>query len=90
MIFKNKKEIFLIDPAIHAVEQGYFKNLTKVLNYSVSYHFPALNGMQTLLNREKETAIAALVVLGSYASVYEKLLWQDIFRSWLKIKLNSP
>ena len=85
---KEKKEIFLIDPAVKEIEQGLFKDLLKTSNYPISVHFPALKGMQTILSREKQVNIAALIILGSYTSVYDNLDWQDEFKAWLTQKLN--
>jgi GMP synthase-like glutamine amidotransferase len=81
------REIFCIDPAFNSPERGSYELLCKLSKFPISYHLPALEGMQSLLIRQKKVPIAAIIVLGSYASVHDYYIWQEELRAWLKAQI---
>jgi GMP synthase (glutamine-hydrolysing) len=53
----------------------------------LTYHLPALFGLESLRSGEDE--IAGLVILGSGASVYDGAPWQHAMADWLRPRLVS-
>lgn len=72
----------VVDPAVRIPELDNFNRLVLVSpELRLSYHLPALFGMNSLLKVPQKPD--ALVIFGSGASVYDALPWQEPLNSWI-------
>ena len=76
-----KKQILVIDPGTRVPELDTFNNISLLSNVPCTYHLPALFGFSSL--KKTKGKMAGVVVLGSGASVYDALDWQDTLKEWL-------
>ena len=79
---------FCIDPALNNPEMGSYELLCKLSKLPMSYHLPALEGVGSLQTRQRKVSIAAVIILGSYASVHDYYIWQEEFRLWLSTNIQ--
>lgn len=87
------KEVFCIDPGLQTVDTQACSEIASLdPSLGFSHHLPATHGMGSILKREKEVSIKALLVLGSVASVHANAPWQADLNPWLfgKIKSGLP
>jgi len=83
------KEVFCIDPAVKKAEKSTHELIKKFSPIPVSVHLPVLSGMQSIFKREQEVDLKAIILLGSYSSVYDRLPWQKSFFSWFEKCLSA-
>ena len=77
----------VIDPAVRMAELDCFNHISLRTTAKVSYHLPALFGMETLV--ALEDSITAFLILGSSSSVNDRLPWQSKLETWLKPQLEQ-
>jgi GMP synthase-like glutamine amidotransferase len=79
--------VAVIDPATSHPELDTFNKLVlrEAQDMRFTYHLPSLHGMQSLLLTEGK--IDVVMILGSGASVNDRLEWQDEFKAWLDLKI---
>jgi GMP synthase (glutamine-hydrolysing) len=71
----------VIDPGVHTPEIDTFNHIAGLSPIPCSYHLPAMHGFHTFLN---DTApIRGVIILGSAASVHDRLPWQSTLEAWL-------
>lgn len=82
--------IAIIDPAVKVAELDCFNQLALKTKAKLSYHLPALFGMDSLTS--VESSITAIIILGSSSSVHDRLPWQIQLENWLRPQLekNKP
>lgn len=85
-------EILVIDPSIIRPEFEAFKLISRLSSVPVSFHLPALEGMDTLLEAERYAHCVGVIILGSAASVFEEREWQKDLTLWIanKIQAKTP
>lgn len=80
--------IYVIDPALHTCELDCYNQMCRRNPTTTFQYFaPALFGLDDLF--EADESISGLIVLGSGASVYDELPWQEPLHDWLKLKMNN-
>ena len=84
----KKLELLVIDPSIIRPEIETFHLIARLSKIPVSFHLPALEGMDTLWEAEKSAQCIGAIVLGSAASVREERDWQTELIRWLKRKIH--
>jgi GMP synthase (glutamine-hydrolysing) len=82
-----RPHVAVIDPATRIPELDCFNRMNRRSPVSLTYHLPALYGLESL--RLTEEGLLGLVILGSGASVNESYAWQDALREWLRPKLQT-
>ena len=80
--------IAIIDPAARVAETDCFNNMVRMTNAPLTYHLPALFGMNSLSMYEDKSP-KGIIVLGSGASVYEEHPWQRPLEAWLMPHLKA-
>ncbi len=82
--------VAVIDPAIRVPELDCFNRMAKASRLPLTYHLPALFGLDSL--RRATDEVRAVVVLGSGASVNDTHAWQDGLKEWLAplLERNVP
>ena len=78
--------IAVIDPASRVPELDSFNRLQMITDCKLSYHLPALFGMESL--EMCQAPFDGILILGSGASVYDNLPWQEPFHAWVKLQLD--
>lgn len=73
--------ILVIDPAVKNAETDCLNNLTKLSPIPVTYHLPALQGLDSL--KTEAGGIQGIVIFGSASSVNARLPWQTPLEDWL-------
>lgn len=84
----SRPHFAVIDPAVRIPELECFNLIAQLSTLPVTYHMPAMHGMQSL-EAEDFSEVKGLIVLGSAASVHDRLPWQDALEKWLKPKLEQ-
>jgi GMP synthase (glutamine-hydrolysing) len=79
--------IIVIDPAVKKAELECFNRLVSCAPLPLTYHLPALFGMDSL-EQEREKA-AGVILLGSGSSVNDALPWQLALSKWLLPRLHA-
>ncbi|MBI1860134.1 MAG: gamma-glutamyl-gamma-aminobutyrate hydrolase family protein [Deltaproteobacteria bacterium] len=83
-----KRHIAIVDPAVQRPELNAFNQMSRLSPAPLTYHLPAMHGMQSL-NHQPPDTVMGIVVLGSLASVHHKDPWQVELGQWLKPFLES-
>lgn len=81
-----RAHVAVIDPGTRVPELDCFNRMSRRSRLPLTYHLPALFGLDSL--RRAEDGLRAVVILGSGASVNEALPWQDELRDWLRPRLD--
>jgi GMP synthase-like glutamine amidotransferase len=79
-------QISVIDPAVRVAELECFNHLARHSPLPLTYHLPAMFGLDSL--RENPESLAGIVILGSASSVYDGEVWQKELEEWLKPQLE--
>lgn len=79
--------IVVIDPARATPELDAFNNMVRTTKLAMSYHLPAMFGLESL-QAEDPATMKGLVILGSASSVNERLPWQLALEAWLRPHLE--
>jgi GMP synthase (glutamine-hydrolysing) len=79
--------ILVIDPAMRIAEIECFNRMALRSPLPMTYHLPAIRGMQSLLAESMESA-RGIVILGSASSVHDRLPWQHELETWLRPHLE--
>ncbi|XXF79568.1 gamma-glutamyl-gamma-aminobutyrate hydrolase family protein [Myxococcaceae bacterium GXIMD 01537] len=79
----SKPHILVIDPAMRIAEVECFNRLALSSPLPLTYHLPAMRGMQSLAADPVESA-RGIVILGSASSVHDRLPWQHELETWLR------
>ena len=74
--------IAVIDPAMRVPELDCFNRIAQESRCWTTYHLPALYGLDSL-QQLSESRFHGIVILGSGASVYDGLPWQDPLHAWV-------
>lgn len=77
----RKPHIAVIDPAVRIPELDSYNHIVQMSSLPTSYHLPAMFGIESLLDAGRP---AAIIVMGSGASVHDNLPWQQELNEWLK------
>jgi len=83
---EKKPELLVIDPSIIRPEIETFHLVSRLSPVAVSFHLPALEGMDSLWEAEKSAQCIGALVVGSAASVREKREWQASLIRWIENK----
>ncbi len=86
---EKKPELFVIDPSIIRPEIEAFNLVSRLSSIPVSFHLPALEGMDTIWEAERLSNCSGVVILGSAASVREQRSWQKELVAWLEQKISA-
>jgi GMP synthase (glutamine-hydrolysing) len=82
-----KPHLVIIDPAVKKPELDCLNHIVQASPLPVTYHLPAIAGMESL---EKETdGLAGIIVLGSMSSVHDRLPWQGALENWLLPQMEN-
>ena len=86
----SKRQIAVIDPGTRVPEIETFNILALESTVPLTYHLPALFGMETLESLPED--LLGIIVLGSGASVYDEDPWIGALQKWWESKLarNIP
>ena len=82
-----KNHIAVIDPGMRVAELDCFNRMSRTSEVPLTYHLPAMFGLESLIN--SEVGLVGLIVLGSGASVNESLPWQTALTEWLSPRLQA-
>lgn len=81
----SRPHLVVIDPAKEFPELDCFNHIAQWSDLPVSYHLPALYGMESLdVVSQSPEFIRGFVVLGSSSSVNDNQPWQRALESWLR------
>ena len=83
----RRRHVAVIDPGTKVAETDCFERMVQASPIPLSYHLPALEGLETL--REIEEHVGGVVIFGSGASVHDPLAWQDALSAWLKPRAEA-
>lgn len=91
---KTTGQLVVIDPAMHTPEVDCFNAISRLSPWAASYHLPALCGLASLHEVEKQcaankTRITGIIVLGSASSVNDRHPWQLELSDWLKPRIDE-
>jgi GMP synthase (glutamine-hydrolysing) len=81
------RHVMVIDPAMQTPELDCFNRMAAAAPIPLTYHLPAMQGMDSI--RRDEDSIAAIVVLGSASSVNDRLPWQQELGDWLRPRMET-
>lgn len=89
----NRDHIVVIDPGVRTPEIDCYNFLSMCSPLPLTYHLPALFGIESLLGSQTHAILAkrakAIVILGSNSSVNERHPWQIELEDWLMPVLES-
>ncbi len=85
---QKKPELLVIDPSIIRPEIEAFNLVSRLSSIPVSFHLPALEGMDTIWEAERSAKCIGAVILGSAASVREQRDWQRELIRWIANKMS--
>ncbi|NBX76882.1 MAG: hypothetical protein EBQ92_10040 [Proteobacteria bacterium] len=88
MVKSKNPLILVIDPAVKSPELETFNRLAQTSPVALSYHLPALFGLNSL-QKLSDHEIKGIIILGSLSSVNEKLPWQAELGELLKKHFNQ-
>ena len=71
----HKKHLMVIDPAVEKPAIESFNRISRITEYPVTYHLPALFGFENSLRIKQN--VKGIIVLGSAASVHDGFRWQE-------------
>lgn len=83
----SRPHLLVIDPAMRIAEIECFNRMALHSPLPLTYHLPALRGMQSLAV-EPMDSVRGLVILGSASSVNDRLSWQHELEEWLRPHLE--
>lgn len=78
--------IAVIDPGVRIPELDAFNRMSRRARIPLSYHLPALAGLDSLERASHD--VAGVVIFGSAASVHDDLPWQSALRDWLAPRIE--
>lgn len=79
--------IAIIDPAVRVAELDCFNQISLRTSAKVSYHLPALFGIETLVSMAE--SITGFIILGSSSSVHDRFAWQTELENWLHPQMEQ-
>lgn len=82
-----RAHVAVIDPGTRVPELDCFNRMAREAPGPLTYHLPALFGIDSL--ERAEAGLVGLIVLGSGASVHDRAPWQDAFDAWLLPRLTG-
>ena len=82
----STRQIIVIDPTIKDPEIEAINNIARRSPLGISIHFPALFGDQTIILSKRKPA--GVIIMGSLASVHDKLPWQDTLQDYI-VKMDK-
>lgn len=85
---EKKPELLVIDPGIIRPEIETFNLVSRLCAIPVTYHLPALEGMESIWEAERTGTCVGAVLLGSSASVREQRDWQVEIIDWVRNKMS--
>lgn len=81
------RHIAVIDPGTRVPELDCFNRLARACSLPLTYHLPALCGVDSLVRSSDE--LAGVVILGSGASVHDGEPWQEALDAWLLPRVEA-
>ncbi len=84
---KKTPHILVIDPAMNVAEVECFNRMALRSALPLTYHLPAMRGLQSLKAEPMEAA-RGIVILGSASSVHDRHPWQVELEAWLRPHLE--
>lgn len=81
------RHIAVIDPGMRVPELDCFNRMARVSALPLTYHLPAMFGLDSLYRAED--GLAGVIVLGSGASVNDDLPWQTALAAWLRPRIGG-
>jgi GMP synthase-like glutamine amidotransferase len=81
------RHILVIDPAIKKAETDSFNKLVSLSPLPLTYHLPALFGLQPLETLPSEPV--GIIILGSGSSILDKLPWQKPLNNWVIARIHK-
>ena len=82
-----KPHLMVIDPGVHTPEIDTFNLIAAFSPIPCTYHLPALFGFASF--PQDFTYVQGIIVLGSAASVHDRLPWQAALEEWLRPAIDS-
>lgn len=79
--------VAVIDPATRIPELDCFNRMSRTSPVPLTYHLPALYGLDSVVR--DEDALAGVVLLGSAASVNDPAPWQTALVEWLLPRVTA-
>ncbi|MCB9690037.1 MAG: gamma-glutamyl-gamma-aminobutyrate hydrolase family protein [Alphaproteobacteria bacterium] len=79
--------VAVIDPGMRVAELDCFNRMARRAPLPLTYHAPALFGLDSL--RRAEDDLRGIVIFGSGASVHDDLPWQHELKAWLLPRLRA-
>jgi GMP synthase-like glutamine amidotransferase len=79
--------LMVIDPGVRTPEIDTYNNIAKLSPIPCTYHLPALFGFDSFPTDLR--SIRGVIVLGSLASVFDRLAWQVQLEHWLKQVIDA-
>lgn len=84
----HRNQIVVLDPGTKVPELDCFNNIAQMANLPVTYHLPALFGMESLKSIPMQH-IKGIIIFGSGCSVNDNLPWHEPFNQWLFNAMNT-
>ncbi|MEQ1503633.1 MAG: gamma-glutamyl-gamma-aminobutyrate hydrolase family protein [Myxococcota bacterium] len=81
--------VAVIDPGLRVPELDCFNRMSRRSRLPLTYHLPALFGLDSLRDAGDGAELAGIVVLGSGASVNDRVAWLDALCDWLGPRLRG-
>lgn len=88
MRVEHVDQILVIDPAMSIAETECYNRIALMSPLKTTYHLPAMYGLQSLKAMNMRS-VRGIVILGSAASVHDRLPWQQPFEDWLRPHLEN-
>lgn len=82
-----RPHIAVLDPGTRVPELDCFNRIARSARGAVSYHLPALHGVDSLQRAGDD--LLGVIVLGSGASVHDGAPWQAALNDWLAPRLRD-
>jgi GMP synthase-like glutamine amidotransferase len=79
--------IMVIDPGVKTPEIDTYNNIAKISPVACTYHLPALFGFDSFPEDPRQTR--AIIILGSLASVFDRLPWQQQLEHWTRKAIDA-
>lgn len=79
--------VAVIDPGVRVPELDCYNRISRASPLPTTYHLPAMFGLDSL--RRVEAGLAAVILLGSGASVHDPLDWVQALRRWMTAQVEA-
>lgn len=76
--------VLVVDPALGRPELDCFNLISRLSPLPISYHLPAILGLESAYIAEQNCVVKGVVLLGSIANVEQMYAWQRPLTVWLE------